>query len=71
MDQAQLIAEQESNIRVQKGLVEQRTQQLKDAVTKYDTLMHDVGDAIPALRRSDVKDDPAVKKLLDQFAWIK
>lgn len=70
MDQTQLISEHESNIRNLKKLVEQRTQQLKESVAKYDTLMHDVGDAIPALRRADVKDEPTVKKLLEQFAWI-
>lgn len=72
MDQAELIAEHEAHIQTLKDLVEARTQQLKQAVGTHEKLMHDVGDAIPALRKADaaVKNDPAVKKLLEQFAWI-
>lgn len=72
MDQAELIAEHEAHIQTLKDLVEARTQQLKQAVGTHQKLMHDVGDAVPALRKADaaVKNDPAVKKLLEQFAWI-
>lgn len=70
MDQEGLAAEREAHIRNLKDLVELRTQQLKEAVARTERLMHDVGDAVPTLRKADVRDDPAVKKLLEQFAWI-